>query len=271
MHLPTIGLPPPCAHRQTCQLWKSGRSTDASNAGLRNAHPVLFTRIVQGTLMSNSKGLGVQHRSWPAAVLLALVLGGCALIPGPAASTPSGAAPTPGGRIVAGTFIPGISLNPLLLTLTGDQNLANVIYASLIDYDASGAPIPGLAEQFSIAPDGKTVTYTLRNGLMWSDGSPLTVDDVRFTIEAALRSKASPVREVFQDIIGAEDYRAGRAPSIAGVDASGRTVTLHLEQPYCPALINIGEIGIIPRSVFGKYMDPADPSRTIDAAPENSA
>ena len=67
----------------------------------------------------------------PAAVLLALVLGGCALIPGPAASTPSAAAPTPGGRIVAGTFIPGISLNPLLLTLTGDQKLA--VYVDLDD------------------------------------------------------------------------------------------------------------------------------------------
>src|ERR1700730_17458530 len=114
MHRPRIGLPPPSAHRETCQLSKSGRSTDASHAGLRKGNLVPFTQIVRSALVSHSKGIGVQSKSWPAALVAALVLGGCALIPSPVASTPSSGVRTSGSRIVAGTFIPAISLNPLL-------------------------------------------------------------------------------------------------------------------------------------------------------------
>ncbi|MEI9961924.1 MAG: ABC transporter substrate-binding protein [Limisphaerales bacterium] len=40
---------------------------------------------------------------------------------------------------------------------------------------------PGLAESWNVAPDNKTWTFKLRKGLLWSDGQPLTADDIVFT------------------------------------------------------------------------------------------
>jgi peptide/nickel transport system substrate-binding protein len=42
---------------------------------------------------------------------------------------------------------------------------------------------PGLAESWTNSPDGKTWTFKLRKNLRWSDGEPLTADDVMFTME----------------------------------------------------------------------------------------
>ena len=59
----------------------------------------------------------------------------------------------------------------------------NLQYATLTDKAADDfATIPGLAESWEASDDGLTYTYTLREGLKWSDGEPLTADDVAYTI-----------------------------------------------------------------------------------------
>jgi ABC-type transport system substrate-binding protein len=146
---------------------------------------------------------------------------------------------------------PRYHLNPILTTIAGDATTASLIYASLLQFDPNtSAPSPGLAETFGISDDGMTVSFTLRDGLVWSDGSALTAEDVRFTAEAVMRSKLSDLQGSFDDVVGAADYRDGKTQSIAGIDVSGPTTTLHLARPSCPTLVNVGQIGIIPRSVF---------------------
>lgn len=59
----------------------------------------------------------------------------------------------------------------------------NLQYASLTDKAADDfAPLPGLAESWEESDGGLTYTYTLREGLKWSDGEPLTADDIAYTI-----------------------------------------------------------------------------------------
>lgn len=59
----------------------------------------------------------------------------------------------------------------------------NLQYATLTDKAAADfATTPGLAESWESSDDGLTHTYTLREGLQWSDGEPLTADDVAYTI-----------------------------------------------------------------------------------------
>lgn len=59
----------------------------------------------------------------------------------------------------------------------------NLQYASLTDKAADDfATTPGLAESWEASDDGLTYTYTLREGLQWSDGEPLTADDIAYTI-----------------------------------------------------------------------------------------
>jgi peptide/nickel transport system substrate-binding protein len=67
--------------------------------------------------------------------------------------------------------------------LVADYELWNLQYATLTDKAADDfSTIPGLAESWEGTDDGLTWTYTLREGLTWSDGEPLTADDIAYTI-----------------------------------------------------------------------------------------
>lgn len=70
--------------------------------------------------------------------------------------------------------------------LVSSFELWNMQYAALTDKAADDfATIPGLAEKWVSSGDGLTWTYTLREGLKWSDGTPLTADDVAWTINTS--------------------------------------------------------------------------------------
>ncbi len=78
------------------------------------------------------------------------------------------------------------SLNPLVGVEVPDYEVWNLHYATLTDKAAEDfETIPGLAESWEGSDDGLTWTYTLREGLLWSDGEPLTSEDVAFTINRA--------------------------------------------------------------------------------------
>ncbi|MEZ5255369.1 MAG: ABC transporter substrate-binding protein [Ilumatobacteraceae bacterium] len=70
--------------------------------------------------------------------------------------------------------------------LVSDYEVWNLQYATLTDFAAADlGVIPGLAESWTASNDGLTYTYTLRDGLTWSDGEPLTADDVAYTVNRA--------------------------------------------------------------------------------------
>jgi peptide/nickel transport system substrate-binding protein len=75
------------------------------------------------------------------------------------------------------------TLNPLVGVEVPDFEIWNLQYATLTDKAAADfATTPGLAESWEVSNDGKTYTYTLRDGLTWSDGTPLTAEDVVYTV-----------------------------------------------------------------------------------------
>ena len=78
------------------------------------------------------------------------------------------------------------TLNVTAGFLVSEYEFWTLQYATLTDKAAEDfAPIPGLAESWEVSEDGLTVTYTLREGLLWSDGEPLTADDVAWTINTS--------------------------------------------------------------------------------------
>ncbi len=78
------------------------------------------------------------------------------------------------------------SLNPTAGYLVSAYETWNMQYATLTDKAADDfATEPGLAESWTASDDGLTYTYTLREGLKWSDGEPLTADDVAWTINTS--------------------------------------------------------------------------------------
>ena len=72
-------------------------------------------------------------------------------------------------------------LNPALRASTGVYIITSKIMEALVDLDASGQPAPVLATGWDAAPDGKTVTFRLRDGVQWHDGKPFTAADVQYS------------------------------------------------------------------------------------------
>ena len=87
-----------------------------------------------------------------------------------------------GGRLVIAASASPRTFNPLFSIDGASDGIIRLLYASLMNVDwVTQEPGPGLAESWSVAPDQKAWTFKLRQGVRWSDGEPLTADDVVFT------------------------------------------------------------------------------------------
>jgi oligopeptide transport system substrate-binding protein len=113
------------------------------------------------------------------------------------------------------------------------------LFVGLLTTDASGRQKPGLAESWTVSPDGKTYTFKLRSGLVWSDGVPLTAEDAVFGLRRGLDPKtASNYGNLVYAIVNAPDVLSGKLPvSALGVRAvDALTVEIKLSRP-APVLL----------------------------------
>ena len=75
-------------------------------------------------------------------------------------------------------------LNPLLdLNNPTDRDVDRLLFSSLVKFDSRGIPQPDLAESWGVSADGTIYNVTLRSNATWHDGSPVTSDDVIFTLD----------------------------------------------------------------------------------------
>lgn len=120
--------------------------------------------------------------------------------------------------VVAGISEPQGIFNPYFFVNGWDENVTNVIFSRLIDWDSQGKLVPGLAESWTVSPDNKVYTIKLRPGLTFSDGSPLTAEDVAFTLTVLLDPKYDGDTDItLANIAGGTDYKAGKADSVSGL------------------------------------------------------
>ena len=111
----------------------------------------------------------------------------------------------------------------------------NLMYATLTDKAADDfETIPGLAESWEGSEDGLTWTYTLREGLLWSDGEPLTADDVAYTIN---RSRDE---EWFNHFATTQNLEA------TAIDDVTLEVTTSVPDPKLPTL----DVYIVPQHIY---------------------
>lgn len=122
----------------------------------------------------------------------------------------------------------GQGFDPAILTFTSGHIVTSVVFESLLTLDESGAPAALLAESWN-AIDELTYEFTLREGVKFHNGDPLTADDVVFTLERLRNPEISP--------------RAGVFANVDSVEASGeRTVTIKLSAPYAPLLSVLADV-----------------------------
>jgi oligopeptide transport system substrate-binding protein len=124
-------------------------------------------------------------------------------------------------------------------SLTVEAEIVRDLFMGLLTIDAKGDPIPGLAQSWTVSPDGRVYTFTLRPNLQWSDGQPLTAEDAVFGLRRGLDPKTqSWYGNLIYNIRNAEAVNKGqKKPEELGVRAlDARTVEISLNDPS-PAIL----------------------------------
>lgn len=117
-----------------------------------------------------------------------------------------------------------------------NRNMAtNLMFRSLFIADNTLTSVePDLAESYTISDDGLTYTITLKDGLKWSDGKPLTVDDVIFSINTALDTAV--INSIYTSAFS----------KIEEISGDGNVLTMTLSQPYSSMVDILAQFAILP-------------------------
>ena len=131
----------------------------------------------------------VRGRSLVVFVVLALAAG-LVFAAGASASSPSPSAAAGGTTLKVGWDTEPDNLNPFVGYEQSSYELFHVEYDFLTDYSPAHLETePGLATSWTHSPDGLTWTFTIRSGVKWQDGVPLTAHDVAFTYTFMMKYK----------------------------------------------------------------------------------
>lgn len=165
------------------------------------------------------------------------------------------------------------TIDPALANDTLAGIPTRLVHEGLINYaPGSTELVPALAERWEVSPDGRTYTFHLRPGIVFSDGSPITSEDFRYSWERLLNPRRipSPGAENYRLIVGFDDYREGRAPHLAGLETPDpRTVVVRLAEPDRTFLnlVAMRFASAVPRRVVEALGDERFGQRPVGAGP----
>ncbi|WP_243113801.1 ABC transporter substrate-binding protein [Desulfofundulus salinus] len=131
-----------------------------------------------------------------------------------------------------------------------------LIFDGLLERDEKGL-IPWLAEKYEVKEGGKQYLFTVRNGVKWQDGKPLTAEDVKFTFDYATKNPM---------VWGALDKKDIQKVEIVG----DRQVLITVTEPNAAMLYKLGMVRIIPKHIWEKVDNPKEftaPEAVIGTGP----
>ncbi|RNB87139.1 ABC transporter substrate-binding protein [Brevibacillus fluminis] len=171
---------------------------------------------------------------------LLMMATGCSQTPSPSKETgESGKAatatePKKGGTITIGYPAEPDSLDVHKSAMVASSFITSLIGGALVYYDPKTQEIkPNLAESYTVSKDGKTLTFTLRAGVRFHDGTPLTAKAYKQTLERALAPEtASPLG----------GYMFGSIQSVSAPD--DKTLILQLKEPSAQLVSNLWDPSI---------------------------
>jgi len=148
------------------------------------------------------------------------------------------------------------SLDPFLGISVPAVQLFRLTYDYLTDYSpVDNRPVPGLARSWTTSADGRTWTFRIRDGVRWSDGQPLTAEDLAFTYRTIMRHPTMP--------------NAAAVRTFTSVTATGPDVLVIRTAVPTPTMLAL-DIPIVPAHVWqGKdpSAEPGDTAALVGSGP----
>jgi len=164
----------------------------------------------------------------------------------------------PGPRATGGTYRrplgsdPG-TLDPVRTNDIYGRSVTEQIFDGLVQFDQTLTVSPALAQYWKSSRDNLMWTFTLRRGVRFHHGRELTADDVVYSLTRILDPRIkSDAADLFIHIKGAQEYREGRARTVAGLAAlDPHTVQVTLTEATAPlvSILALGQAKIVPRDV----------------------
>ncbi len=149
------------------------------------------------------------------------------------------AQPVSGGSLTWGVETEPTTLNPHLNGQGNTRLLLRNVYESLLQRTADGGVVPWLADGYEISPDGLTYTFTLRDGVRFTDGNPLTAAAVALNFTR------------MKDPAYSGGFGSGPLSNLdTAVARDTRTLVLTLKNVYSPFLDYAGTLDIISPAAF---------------------
>lgn len=160
-------------------------------------------------------------------------------------------APAEGGVYIEGLVGQPSRLNPLLDSFNpADQDVNSLVFSGLVRFDSWGNAIPDLAETWGVSLDGTVYNFTLKEGILWHDGTPLTAEDVIFTVEL-MTSPDLPVPDDIRELWLEVD----------AIAFDERNLQFRLPSRFAPFMDYL-DFGVLPRHLLGGLT----PGEIINAA-----
>lgn len=143
-------------------------------------------------------------------------------------------------------------LNPIMSDNVYDSWACNLMFESMIILDKTGAYQPDIAS-WKISDDHLTYTFTLKDGIKFSDGTPLTADDVYFTFATIAHPDYNgPRAYAVSDLVGYEDFHSGKAQTFEGIKViDPKTISFTFaDGKASPANIEYFSFGILSKDYY---------------------
>jgi peptide/nickel transport system substrate-binding protein len=140
------------------------------------------------------------------------------------------------------------NFNPFLATAAPQgMGATGLVYEPLFQFDLANPTVnyPWLATKYAWSNGGKSITFTIRQGVKWNDGTPFTPADVAFTFNY-VKAHSS----------GTQDINIGGL-QITSVSTAGNAVTVNFPTPQYMKLEQIAGQAMLPQSVWSKVSNPA--------------
>lgn len=153
------------------------------------------------------------------------------------------------------------TLDPALNSAVDGGNMLITLFETLLIIDQDNKVQPGQAEKYEVSPDGLTWTFTMRDGLKWSDGTELNAKDFEYTFKRiADTNVAAPYAETVIGMIeGYKDAIDSKNPEKLNVKASddGKTLTIKLAYPcsYFDKIVAFGTMSPVQKATVEKNGD----------------
>ncbi|HIE24540.1 MAG TPA: hypothetical protein EYP74_00915 [Anaerolineales bacterium] len=153
--------------------------------------------------------------------------------------------PTSGGVYTEALVGSMSRFNPLLdRNNAADRDVDRLLFSGLIRFDSRGMPLPDLAEAWGTSQDGTIYNFSIRPNALWHDGTPVTADDVIFTIDLIQNDISfypQDVKELWRNV------------EIKRLD--DKTLQFRIPEPFVPFLDYL-TFGVLPKHLLGNI--PAD-------------